>query len=164
MKSSGAARLAEFVQDDEVEPGEIIGEPSGPSSARLGFEFVHQIDSVAESAALAGAGDGDRQSVLPVPVEAESYCRETGDRGIVTYPFHPRHGQRVPVTGVKRHACADHLVARQPDGTLSLLPVWMTRPEVGARQLVAAPHLPVGVLFDLRGLIDALLDAVMAPA
>src|SRR5208337_1490972 len=76
---------------------------------------------------------------------------------IVTYPFHPRHGQRVPVTGVKRHAGADHLIARQPDGTLSLLPVWMTRPEAGAYQLVATPHLPIGVLFDLRGLIDALL-------
>src|SRR5271166_2928638 len=75
---------------------------------------------------------------------------------VVTYPFHPLHGQLAPVTGAKRHAGADHLIIRQPDGTLALLPVWMTRAEAEAFQLIAAPRLPVCALLELRELVDGL--------
>ena len=39
----------------------------------------------------------------------------------------------VAVVGSKRHVGADHLVIRQPDRTLALLPVWMTAPTATAR-------------------------------
>ena len=78
---------------------------------------------------------------------------------VVTYPFHPRHGQPVHVTGAKRHAGADHLIVRQPDGTLALLPIWMTGPEAAACQLITAPRLSISSLFELRDLVDGLLTS-----
>src|SRR4051794_13398926 len=51
----------------------------------------------------------------------------------------------------------DHLVIRQPDRTLALLPVWMTEPAAASHQLVSSPRLLVERLADVRALIDALL-------
>ena len=45
------------------------------------------------------------------------------------------------MVGSKRHAGADHLVVRQPDRTLALLPAWMTEPAAAACRLVARPQL-----------------------
>ena len=42
----------------------------------------------------------------------------------------------VAVVGSKRHAGTEHLVIRQPDRTLALLPTWMTEPAAGSYQLV----------------------------
>jgi len=75
----------------------------------------------------------------------------------ITYPFHPRSGETVAVVGSKRHAGADHLVVRQPDRTLALLPAWMTKPEAASHQLVLRPRLPIDRLCDLRALVEALL-------
>ena len=56
-------QITEFVEDDEVHAGQLIGEPTLPSVAGLGLEPVDEIDHVVESAAGAGAdaasGDGD---------------------------------------------------------------------------------------------------------
>ena len=57
----GEGQIAELVEDDEVEPGEIIGHPALATGARLGLELVDQIDDVEEPAAgaVADASPGD---------------------------------------------------------------------------------------------------------
>ena len=61
----GEGEIAEFVENDEVHAGEVIGEPSLPAIAGLGFEPVDEIDDIVEPAASAGAdaasrdGDGE---------------------------------------------------------------------------------------------------------
>src|SRR3954471_8617677 len=77
----------------------------------------------------------------------------------ITYPFHPRSGEMVAVVGSKRHAGTDHLVIRQPDRTLMLLPVWMTAPAAASHQLVSPPRLSIESLAEVRALVDALLSS-----
>ena len=60
----------------------------------------------------------------------------------------------VAVVGSKRHAGVDHLVIRQSDRTLALLPVWMTEPAAASHQLVSSPRLVVERLADVRALIE----------
>jgi hypothetical protein len=66
--SLGEGQIAEFVEDDEVQTGEIIGEPSLASRSPLGLKAVDQIDGGEESAArpcaYTAARDGDRQMRL----------------------------------------------------------------------------------------------------
>ena len=69
----GEGQIAEFVEDDEVEPGEMIGDATLSAGAGLGLELVDEIDGgeepSARSAANAIARDGDcTDGVLPVPV------------------------------------------------------------------------------------------------
>ena len=56
-------QIAEFIQDQEVEAGDEIGRASLPFSARLGVQFVHQIDDVKEPASPSfsdtGTGNAD---------------------------------------------------------------------------------------------------------
>jgi hypothetical protein len=58
-------QIAEFIEDDEVHAGEVIGEPTLASVAGLGFEPIDEIDNIVEPAASAGAdaasrnGDGE---------------------------------------------------------------------------------------------------------
>ena len=47
----GEGEIAEFVEDDEVEAGEIIGEPSLATGARFGLELVDEIDGGEEAPA-----------------------------------------------------------------------------------------------------------------
>jgi hypothetical protein len=64
----GEGEIAEFIEDDEVEAGEIIGKASLAAGARLGLELVDEIDGGEESAARPGADaasrDGDGQMRL----------------------------------------------------------------------------------------------------
>ena len=64
----GERQIAELVEDDEVQTGEIIGEPSLAACSPLGLEPVDQIDGVEEASARTGsytaARDGDRQMRL----------------------------------------------------------------------------------------------------
>ena len=73
----GEGQIAEFVEDDEVEAGEIIGEPPLPSGAGLRLEPIDEIDGRKEAAARtgadAGAGDGDRQMRLARSRTADQY-------------------------------------------------------------------------------------------
>jgi hypothetical protein len=57
----GEGQIAEFIEDDEVHAGEMIGEPPLPSVASLGLEPVDEIDHVVEPAAgaVADAASGD---------------------------------------------------------------------------------------------------------
>ena len=56
----GEGEIAEFVENDEVHAGEVIGEPSLPAIAGLGFEPVDEIDDIVEPAASAGADAASR--------------------------------------------------------------------------------------------------------
>ena len=71
----GEGQIAEFVENDEVEAGQMIGEPPLPSVAGLGLQLVDEIDDVVEPAAGAGtdagAGDGDGQMRLAGPGAAD---------------------------------------------------------------------------------------------
>ena len=83
-----------------------------------------------------------------------------GSEVLITYPHHPRCGQAVTVLGSKRHAGSSHFVIRQPDGTLSLLPSWMTESAASANRIRLPPRLPVERLVDLRCFVDALLASL----
>jgi hypothetical protein len=56
----------------------------------------------------------------------------------------------------KRFAGEDHLVVVQPDGTLALIPAWMSEDIASAATLTASPCLVFGRLVELRARIDAL--------
>src|SRR5262249_17494866 len=76
---------------------------------------------------------------------------------LILYPFHPRAGQMVQVEHRKRFAGEDHLVVMQPDGTLALIPAWMSEDIARSATLTASPRLAVGRLVELRARIDALI-------
>jgi hypothetical protein len=64
----GEGQIAQFVEDDEVEANEIIGQPSLAAGPGLAFQPVDQIDDGVEpaprAAADAGPGDGDGEMTL----------------------------------------------------------------------------------------------------
>jgi hypothetical protein len=47
----GEGEIAEFVEDDEVEAREVIGEPSLAASTALGLELIDEIDGGEEAPA-----------------------------------------------------------------------------------------------------------------
>ena len=51
----GERQIAEFIEDDEVEPCEVIGKPSLAASPTFGLQPVDQIDGVEEPTARSGA-------------------------------------------------------------------------------------------------------------
>lgn len=61
----GEGQIAEFIQHNEVHPGQMLGEPSLPSVAGLGLEAIDEVDYVEEAAAGTGSdaasGDGNGQ-------------------------------------------------------------------------------------------------------
>ena len=56
----GEGQIAEFIEDDEVHAGEVIGEPALPAVAGLGFEPIDEIDDIVEPTARAGANAASR--------------------------------------------------------------------------------------------------------
>ncbi|MGY0572480.1 DUF5372 family protein [Bradyrhizobium sp. RDM12] len=76
---------------------------------------------------------------------------------MILYPFHPRAGQMVQVEHRKRFAGEDHLVVVQPDGTLALIPAWMSEDIARSATLTASPRLAVERLVELRAQIDVLI-------
>jgi hypothetical protein len=65
----GEGQVAQFVEDDEVQPGQVIGQATLAAAARLSLQAIDQVDDVEEPAAGAGADasprDGDGQVGLP---------------------------------------------------------------------------------------------------
>ena len=47
----GEWQIAQFVENDEVEAGEIIGKPTLSARSALGFEAIDEIDGVEETTA-----------------------------------------------------------------------------------------------------------------
>ena len=72
----------------------------------------------------------------------------------VTYPFHPLTKQCFVVMGEHEHYGAPHVLVRGAEETRYLLPAWMTTPEAGSIEIVAAPRLSVTKLVELRELLD----------
>jgi len=56
----GEGQIAEFIEDDEVHAGEVIGEPSLPAVAGFGFQPIDEIDDIVEPTARAGANAASR--------------------------------------------------------------------------------------------------------
>jgi hypothetical protein len=58
----GKRQVAEFVEDDEVHPGQMLGDPTLPSVAGLDLQAIDKVDHVIEPAACArpDAASGDR--------------------------------------------------------------------------------------------------------
>ena len=56
-----------------------------------------------------------------------------------------------------------HLVVRQPDGTLTCLPEWMTRPTASAFDVRDVPVLPRQALAALRAVVDACFSSETEP-
>jgi hypothetical protein len=52
------------------------------------------------------------------------------------------------------------LVVRQPDGTLTHVPEWMTLPTAGSAEICDSPCFPLAVLRDLRLTADAALEPI----
>jgi len=73
----GEGQIAEFVEDDEVAPGELVGGAALASGAVLGVEMVGQVDDIVAAAAGAladtGPGDGDGEIGLAGPGAADQY-------------------------------------------------------------------------------------------
>jgi hypothetical protein len=68
-------QIAELVEDDEIEAGEVIGDAALASGARLSLEPIDEIDDIVEAGtgrvADAAAGDGDREVGLAGPGAAD---------------------------------------------------------------------------------------------
>ena len=64
----GKGQVAALVENDDVDAGQIIGEPSLPSGASFRLELVDEVDDIEEAAAGAaadaGPGNDDRQMRL----------------------------------------------------------------------------------------------------
>ena len=56
----GEWEIAELVEDDEVEPGQVIGEPSLPIGSGLVLQAVDEVDDGVEAASGAAADAGAR--------------------------------------------------------------------------------------------------------
>ena len=63
----------------------------------------------------------------------------------------------VQVEHRKRFAGEDHLVVVQPDGTLALIPAWMSEETARSTAITSSPCLSVDRLVELRVRLDALL-------
>ena len=93
----GKGQIAEFVEDDEVLSGQVVGHAALAAGPALGLELVDEIDDVEEAAAgtvadagagngdgemgLAGAGAADQDDVALVSEELAA--GEVADQGLV---------------------------------------------------------------------------------
>ena len=130
--------IAEFVEDDEIEVGEIIGEPSLAAGAALGLELIDEIDggeeATARSSSDAASRDGDgRDASCPCRSRQRHGAGRLASEETISYAFHPLAGMTVASTGRRVvHGGVEHITIRLVDGTLTLTPAWMMRPEAAA--------------------------------
>lgn len=78
---------------------------------------------------------------------------------VVTYPFHPLCGHTVEVVGDVEHDLCRHFLIRQAHGGAFYLPAWMIGAEAGLIEPVDTSRLPLAQLWDLRVLLDQLLNS-----
>lgn len=92
-------QIAEFIEDDEVHAGQVVGEPALATRTGLGLEAIDEIDHVVEAAAgatadaasrngngkmrFAGAGPADQDGVALL--SDESAAGEIVDEGLVDW-------------------------------------------------------------------------------
>jgi len=75
----------------------------------------------------------------------------------ITYPFHPRCGENVPVFRRFAYRGEDLVVIPQPDKSIACIPEWMTHEQAAQIKLAAEPSYPLEILQSLRAEVDALL-------
>src|SRR6266436_5232404 len=95
--------------------------------------------------------------VLPVPVETASQCRVSGVRRFdpLSVPSSGRaDGAGRAPQALRRRGPSGRGAA---DGTLALIPAWMSEDIARSATLTASPRLAVGRLVELRARIDALI-------
>src|SRR5947209_4529312 len=56
----GERQVAEFVEDDEVEPGQVIGEAALPASAGFALQPIDEVEDGVEAASRAATDAGSR--------------------------------------------------------------------------------------------------------
>src|SRR5712691_5409913 len=56
----GERQVAEFVEHDEVEPGQVISEPPLPAGAGFALQPIDEVDDSAEASARTAADAGPR--------------------------------------------------------------------------------------------------------
>jgi len=78
----------------------------------------------------------------------------------VRYAFHPRIGEEIIVVGRQRYCGEPAYVGRQLDGSLALVPIWMTEEAAAAMAVVDMPRFALTCLRDLRREIDARLKSL----
>ena len=88
-------QIAEFVENEEVHSGELIGDPTLPSVTGLSLEPVDEIDHVVEPAtgarADAASGDGDSQMGLAGASAADQHgVALLGDEAAASKIVHER--------------------------------------------------------------------------
>jgi len=93
----GEGQVAEFVDDDEVDPGELVDEGAGATVAQLALQAVDEVDRVEEAdpatavhgvgadgdgeVALAGAGAADQDGVAGLIEERAIVRHRSEDDG-----------------------------------------------------------------------------------
>jgi len=69
-------QVAEFVENQEVEPGQLVGDAALAAGAGLGFEAIDEVDGGVEATASAGANAvadmATARWVFPLPVPPTS--------------------------------------------------------------------------------------------
>ena len=83
-----------------------------------------------------------------------------GGKVQVRYAFHPRFHEEIVVVGRQRYCGEAAYVGRQPDGSLALVPVWMTEVPAAAMAIVEMPRFSLACLRDLRREIDDCLKSL----
>ena len=75
----------------------------------------------------------------------------------IEYQWHPLKGTTLLVVRRSPRRDIEFLHCQLPDGTVSMVPLWMTDPRACARMSLGAPQVPVVALLELRQLLDDLL-------
>jgi len=72
----------------------------------------------------------------------------------IYYPFHPRCKEQLNAICCKKFRGEKHFVIKHPDGTLGLLPIWMTNPESANFQITLLPYISLDTLIELQKVIN----------
>ena len=148
-----------------------LEQPSVATVAAGEREGVEQAGhAMVEDGAIVAAGLVAERAGEPTFADARSKQRHNAGCPAfevrIFYPFHPRAGQMVQVEHRKRFAGEEHLVVVQPDGTLALIPAWMSEETARSTAITGTPCLSIDRLVELRVRLDALLassDGESAP-
>ena len=165
--SVGVGEIADLV-DDQEHGGGVVAEAMAQGRGAVDRRQISQ--------QLAGAGEQGRGGPAGPPGGRccgrwwTGRCRTkqrhtTGyqdNQGKIFYPFHPKFGETVEITGRNQHCGDEFLIIRQPDGTLAQIPVWMMSEEAALYAIRATPRLPLVRLRMLRTEIDLLLNSLSA--
>jgi hypothetical protein len=85
----GEGQIAEFVQNDEINAGEVIGEPVLSAAAGLCLKAIDEIDDIVEPAAGRGADAASRDGDGEMRLAGSRSARSGPDRS-----WRPRPARR----------------------------------------------------------------------